>query len=281
LYNGKELQTDFDLNWLDYGARYYDPAIARWGQVDPMAESYYSTSSYAYVLNNPIGLIDPNGMFAAPPSTHKDKEGNVIAKYDDGDNNTYIHNDIGGNGQHIDGMKSLVDQKRELTESTGGGGKIEGSEQLHGWNLEIGASLIKGYGIEVGVVGDEKDNVAPYISVKELSGIGITIPSFGVQFLTSNEGKTLFPDSPQGDGGEATISAGPIAFTYGSDDTSPSPSVTTFGGNDVKYSMKGFSIGRGSPLGLTFGGTKTIFGSTVNVKNNPHLKLIRLRMGGL
>jgi hypothetical protein len=77
------------------------------------------------------------------------------------------------------------------------------------------------------------------------------------------------------------ISAGPIAFTFGGDDASPSPSTTSFGGNDAKYSMKGFSIGRGSPLGLTFEETKTIFGSTVNVKNNPHLKLIRLRMRGL
>jgi hypothetical protein len=25
LYNGKELQDDFDLGWYDYGARFYDP----------------------------------------------------------------------------------------------------------------------------------------------------------------------------------------------------------------------------------------------------------------
>jgi RHS repeat-associated protein len=67
LYNGKELNSDFGLDWSDYGARYYDAAIGRWGQVDPLAESYYSTSSYAYVLNNPIGLIDPDGRSAASP----------------------------------------------------------------------------------------------------------------------------------------------------------------------------------------------------------------------
>lgn len=62
-YNGKELDTANGLNWYDYGARMYDPALGRWNARDPMAEKYYPMSPYAYCNNNPILLIDPNGMW--------------------------------------------------------------------------------------------------------------------------------------------------------------------------------------------------------------------------
>ena len=60
-YNGKELDTRKGLNWYDYGARNYDPTIGRWHVQDLMQEKYYSTSQYAYCINNPIRFVDPNG----------------------------------------------------------------------------------------------------------------------------------------------------------------------------------------------------------------------------
>ncbi|MEA5429124.1 DUF6443 domain-containing protein [Arcicella lustrica] len=61
LYNGKELQDG--TNWLDYGARMYQPELGRWMGVDPAHEDggQESTTPYGYVFNNPIKLTDPDG----------------------------------------------------------------------------------------------------------------------------------------------------------------------------------------------------------------------------
>lgn len=60
-YNGKEFQDELNLNVYDYGARNYQPDLGRYFNVDPHAENYYSISPYAYVANNPIIYVDPDG----------------------------------------------------------------------------------------------------------------------------------------------------------------------------------------------------------------------------
>ena len=61
LFSGKESQSFLYANipLLDFGARMYNPTIARWTTSDPMSEKYYGISPYVYCLGNPISIIDP------------------------------------------------------------------------------------------------------------------------------------------------------------------------------------------------------------------------------
>jgi len=65
-FGGKELQDDLiggkNLDWYDFSARNYDPALGRWMNIDPMAELMYSHSPYNFAFNNPVYFVDLDGM---------------------------------------------------------------------------------------------------------------------------------------------------------------------------------------------------------------------------
>ena len=60
-FGGKETLEPVSLDMLDFGARFYDPRIARWNTQDRYAEKYPSVSPYSYCANNPINITDPTG----------------------------------------------------------------------------------------------------------------------------------------------------------------------------------------------------------------------------
>ena len=60
LYGGKELQTDFGVNYYDSFARFQRNDGA-FNSIDPKAENYFHISPYAYCAGNPVAQIDEDG----------------------------------------------------------------------------------------------------------------------------------------------------------------------------------------------------------------------------
>ncbi len=146
-YNNKLFQDELGLNWYDYGFRMYDPAIARWHCVDPMAELDYNFSPYNFCLNNPINLVDPDGL-----STHTDSTGTVIAVYNDNNNTVYKHGELPENYATYEGeTETYTDpvtgetKTREKTRLSGGEnmGETENWDEFRAHNDETGKTLNK------------------------------------------------------------------------------------------------------------------------------------------
>ena len=99
--SGKEEQVigGNDLGVLDFGARHYDPWLARWTTQDPMAGKYTSFTPYSYCAGNPVNFADPQGKDIRPKG---EKELDMIKNtlpaearpYVQLDNNGYIDRHI-------------------------------------------------------------------------------------------------------------------------------------------------------------------------------------------
>lgn len=124
-YNGKELDAEKGLNWYDYGARQYDAVLGRFTTMDPMAEKYYSTSSYAYCENNSVKFIDPDGkkkVIYNPDGTYKETT-----------HNNLLHNTFVGRKEYIDyGNRKVQLSEQEFWDwqRTGNYGSIQPTDKV-------------------------------------------------------------------------------------------------------------------------------------------------------
>ncbi len=84
LFNGKELDEETGLYY--YHNRYYNPRTSLWLSTDPLFDKYPAHSPYCYTMNNPVMLIDPDGMRVDdPPVGHENNpvllgEATVVGK---------------------------------------------------------------------------------------------------------------------------------------------------------------------------------------------------------
>jgi RHS repeat-associated protein len=122
LYNGKELEGELGLGWMDYGARRYDAAIGRWGGVDPLAILAPDWTPYRYGFNNPVLYIDPNGLFERKSEARSYRRNNTSLKWW----NSSIK-------KNKDGNYDIRDDNSNLSITRDGNGEVEYSATASGY----------------------------------------------------------------------------------------------------------------------------------------------------
>ena len=135
-FSGKESQSFLYANipLLDFGARMYNPTIARWTTADPLSEKYYGISPYVYCLGNPISIIDPNGM----DIWTMDEKGNVVWVKESDDHRLYYMNN---DGLLSDDYVSVSDRSI-LDDLTKTEAKVDGGEEVSSHTSKTGINDI-------------------------------------------------------------------------------------------------------------------------------------------
>ncbi len=76
-FQGQEKETSFDLGWIQYRWRNHDPTIGRFFNIDPLAESFYHNSTYAFSENKVVAHIELEGLEAVSIKTSPQNQSEI------------------------------------------------------------------------------------------------------------------------------------------------------------------------------------------------------------
>lgn len=130
LYNGKEVQDELGMGWMDYGARMYMADIGRFFTQDRFAEKYYSLAPYQYTSGSPVNFNDVNGDYIVVFGT--DEAGNSYSVlYENGKAYNYTKDSKGNivKGSQYDGknkfIENAVSDLNSIAKTRKGGKRID------------------------------------------------------------------------------------------------------------------------------------------------------------
>ena len=113
-FQDQMLDDDLGLNWNTFKYRNYDPSLARFHNIDPLAEDYYYNSTYAFSENKVIQYNELEGLEATLPM--------IYGK---------IAQAVAGGKQFVSGAKETVVNKiKTKTPTATQKGKIENQRNL-------------------------------------------------------------------------------------------------------------------------------------------------------
>ena len=115
---------DRDTNLVHFGYREYDPQTAKWTAKDPIDFSGGDSNLYGYVLGDPVGFIDPEGLMVWTLLTPTNMGSNTMVTVDKNGNKSVYDFDTGK-------RKPYWEKKKVYCETQ----KDDGSDKLRNKDL--------------------------------------------------------------------------------------------------------------------------------------------------
>ena len=277
-FSAKERDLETGLSY--FGARYYSSDLSIWLSVDPMSDKYPSTSPYAYCRNNPIRLVDPNGMFDDEAKATRLRN-RAVKKYGEHRVSDVYNNTIDGGkanyafsiygkgktkysrgGGTKDGGPVITCDKADIVVAAKNDFRLYNRNQTvlskhsttsnslsHGFSIDFAVAFGPfGGSVEFGVITDGKTNETSFFISKGLN-VGIEA-SAGLNYIIGNFDKNSFAGESVNFNTCTPIPYLSVGISADINDDVPGKNIA----NNYFATKFGMSIG----VGASFSKTKTI-----------------------